>query len=102
MLALILNPIVLAFLVWIVGRSVAEFDFGRMFFIALGVSLAGLFLVTQFDRVQAILMLIPLAALLVYLLMRYCYLTLNQSIIVAVLYFTYQILFDLMLNAAVR
>jgi hypothetical protein len=100
MCGLVLNPAVLCLLVWIVARSTAEFDYGRMFFIALGVGLAGalmsIFIPAPFDLIT----LLPLGALLVFLLIKYCYLTLTQSLIVMGAYFAYQVLFGLLMYLA--
>src|SRR5215510_4118090 len=100
MLGLILNPLVLCLLVWIVARSTAEFDFGRMFFIALGVGLVGAALSWVLGGYLGLLMLIPVGALLIFLLMKYCCLTIQQALIVTGLYFAYQILLVAILTMA--
>ena len=102
MLGLILNPLVLCLLVWIVARSTAEFDFGRMFFIALGVGLASAALnqMVAGHLYLQLLTLLPVAGLLIFLLWKYCYLTLQQALIVTGLYFVYQISISLLVVSA--
>src|SRR5262249_35123678 len=91
MISLVLNPVVLCFLVWLIARGTADIDFGRMFFIALGVGLVGAILGLLVGGFLALLTWVPVLALLVFLRMKYCPLTLEQAGIVSVLYFVYQI-----------
>jgi hypothetical protein len=102
MIALLLNPLVLCLLVWVVARSSAEFDFPRMFFIAVGVGLLGAALGALVEGYLVLLTLIPVAALLVFLLMKYCCLTLGQALVVTGLYFAYQILFIVAMDRILR
>ncbi|MCI0684674.1 MAG: hypothetical protein L0Y71_21465 [Gemmataceae bacterium] len=92
MLGLFLNPLVLCVLVWLVARGTADIDFGKMFFIALGVGIVGT-LAAMFlgGGYVGLLALIPILGLLLFLLMKYCYLTLQQGLIVTGLYFLYQV-----------
>ena len=41
MLFLFLNPAILCVLVWLVARGSTDIEFGKMFFIALAVSISG-------------------------------------------------------------
>ncbi len=102
MIGLLLNPLVLCILVWIVARSTADIDFGKMFFIAVGVGLVGAALNVAVGGYLALLTVIPVAALLVFLLMKYCGLTLQQALIVTGLYFAYQILFVVAFEMALK
>lgn len=100
MLALILNPLVLCVLVWLVARGTAEIDFAKMFFIALGVGIVGALAVNYFGGGYfGLLALIPFLGILLFLLMKYCYLTLQQGLIVTGLYFLYQLGFAFAIQA---
>jgi hypothetical protein len=73
MLFLFLNPAILCVLVWLVARGSTDIEFGKMFFIALAVTIAGWVLSALVGGgYLALLALIPLMALLAYLLMKYC------------------------------
>ena len=99
MIGLVLNPVVLCALVWLVARGTSEFDFGRMFFIALGVGLAGAAMGMLIeDEYFALLALLPMMGLLVFLLMKFCFVTLQQALIVAGLYFAWQIGFSVLMH----
>lgn len=102
MLSLLLNPVVLCLLVWIVSRGTHEIEFGKMFFIALGVGILGAVLGFVLPGFLGLLSIIPVGALLIFLLMKYCYLTLPQSLVVTVLYFVYQVGFAFALYAMLR
>jgi hypothetical protein len=95
MLGLLLNPLVLCVLVWIVARSTADISFVTMFFIALGVGIVGALLGFVLPGFLGLLSIIPVGLLLVFLLMKYCALTIQQALIVTGLYFAYQILLTL-------
>jgi len=92
MLFLFLNPAILCVLVWLVARGSTDIEFGKMFFIALAVSIVGAVLGKLVgEGYLALLALVPVLALLVYLLMKYCSLTLQQALIVSGLYFAWQV-----------
>jgi hypothetical protein len=100
MLSLFLNPLVLCILVWLVARGTADIEFAKMFFIALGVGIVGALAVNFFGGgYAALLAWIPFLGLLLFLLMKYCYLTLQQGLIVTGLYFLYQIGFTIAILA---
>ncbi len=94
MIALFLNPLVLCALLWLVARNSADFYFAQVFFLALGIGIAGALL----GIFLGILSLIPLAALTVFLLMWYCGITLGQAVLVTALYFAYQVGLSLLLG----
>src|SRR5262245_30653284 len=103
MLALVLNPAVLCVLVWLVARGTAEAEFGKMFFIALAVGLIGEIAGAAFGGWHVFLLaLVPVLALLAYLLMKYCSLTLQQALIVTGLYFAYQVGFMILMEVLLR
>jgi hypothetical protein len=103
MIALLLNPLVLLVLVWLVARDSAEIDFGRMFFIALGVGLAGFAVgMVVDDGYLALLATLPVLGLLVFLLMKYCGVTLQQALVVTGLYFAYQIGFAVLMESLLK
>jgi hypothetical protein len=100
--ALVLHPLVLCLLVWLVARSTAEIGFGRMFLIALVVGVIGAALSAAVGDYLGLLTLIPVGGLLIYLLMKYCAVTLPQALLVTGLYFAYQILFVVLMDLALQ
>ena len=102
MISLLLNPVVLTFLVWLVARRNADIDLAVMFFIALGVGLAGAAASMLVGGFLALLALPPVLGLLVYLLMKYCGVTLQQALIVTGLYFAYQLGFAVLYEFLVK
>jgi hypothetical protein len=103
MIALLLNPVVLCVLVWLVARGTADIDFVRMFFIALGVGLFGAVVgMAVGDSYLALLALLPVLGLLVFLLMKYCCVTLQQALIVTGLYFAYQVAFAVLMGSLLK
>jgi hypothetical protein len=103
MLGLFLNAAILYALVWIVARDTAELDFLVMVLIAIGVSVAGWVLgMAVGDGILGVVAIIPILGLLAFLLMKYCYISLQQALIVTGIYFVYLIGFALLLQPALR
>jgi hypothetical protein len=99
MLGLFLNAAVLCVLVWLVARGTADISFGRMFLIALGVGVANVVAgMIVGGGYLALLASIPVLGLLIFLLMKYCCVTLQQALLVTGLYFIYQVCFAILLN----
>jgi hypothetical protein len=90
--------LVLCVLVAIVGRSNTDFDFPRMFFIALGVGLFAAALNAFVPGAPGVVAIVAACGLLAYLLMH-CGLTLQQALIVTGLYVAYQIGFALLITS---
>src|SRR5262249_57406577 len=97
MLALLLHPLVLCVLVAIVGRSNTDFDFPRMFFIALGVGLFAAALNAFLPGAPGVVAIVAACGLLAYLLMD-CGLTLQQAVVVTGLYVAYHIAFWILVS----
>lgn len=81
MLGIFFSPIILWVLLYLVARHTAELDLGVVFFVSLGITIAGWFLVEAFGTVPGFAAQAILAG---YLLMRFCCLTLMQMVIVVV------------------
>jgi hypothetical protein len=74
-----------------------------MFFIALGVGIVGAVAgMAVGGGYFALLALLPVLGFLVFLLMKYCSVTLQQALIVAGLYFAYQVGFAALLESLLK
>ena len=99
MIGLLLNPLVLCVLLWLVARGSADIEYGRVFFISLGVSIVGVAIAALAGGgFVALVALLPVLGLLAFLLMRYCCVSLQQALIVTGLYFAYQIAFPILVG----
>src|SRR5260370_18018733 len=89
MIALLLNPVVLCVLVWLVARGTADIDFPMMFFIALGVGIvgavAGMGVGGGSFSPPA---LFPGLGLLVFSLLKYFSVSLQQALLLTARYFS--------------
>jgi len=90
---LVLHPLVLCAILYLVSRGTAEADFPRVFFLSLGIGLASSLLGHVLGDVLGILTVIPLLAIAVFGLMKYCYVTLNQALISIAVFFGYLVAF---------
>jgi hypothetical protein len=103
MFGLFLNAAILYLIVWLVARHTAELEFWVMFLIALGVGLAGWGIgLALGGGYLTLLGLIPVLGLLVFLLMKFCYISLQQALIASGIYFAYQIGYMLFIMATIR
>ena len=91
MLALFLDPLVLCLAVWIVARSNGEYEFVHMFYISFAVTLAAVFLQVMVGGALGWAGLAVVLVLLIFSLMKYCYLTLSQACIVTGVYIVYRV-----------
>ena len=89
--SLVLHPIVLCVLLWVVARKNANLEFANVFFICLAISVASTFAQLKFYPDFGTMAFVPIALGSVFLLMRYCYTTLVQSIIVMGLFVAWQV-----------
>lgn len=103
MCGLILDPLMLFLFVAIVARTQADLDYPKIFFIAVGVGLFDASLnIAVGGGFLSLFMLIPVGALLTFLLMKYIDLALQQPLIFTGLYFAYQILFVVLIQLVLR
>jgi len=93
---LFLHPLVLCGLLWLIARHNAEFSFARVFFVALGIGLAGIVAGAALGPGLGLLALLVMAGVCVYFLMKFCYTTLGQALATTGLYFVYQVAFVLL------
>jgi hypothetical protein len=91
-----LSILVLWLILYIVAKHNAVLDFRSIVFVSIGLGV-GSFLIHLFlFPIISYFALIPIALFSIWVLMRYCYLTLKQASIVLVLY----IIADVLLDAA--
>jgi hypothetical protein len=80
MLSLFMDPAVLCLLLYVITKGQAEADFGRVFFVCLGIGLGSAAIALALGPMIGFFALVPVLALGVFLLMRFCYTSLPQSI----------------------
>ena len=91
MLSLFIDPAVLCVLLYIITKGEAEADFGRVFFVSLGIGLGAAAIVAALGAALGLLALIPVFALGVFMLMKFCYASLPQSAAVLGIFAVYKI-----------
>ncbi len=96
MIALVLHPLVLCAILYLVSRGTAEADFPRVFFLSLGIGLASSLLGLVLGETLGVLTVIPVLAIAVFALMKYCYVTLNQALLTVAVFFGYLVAFQLL------
>ena len=89
MIGLALNTAVLLVIMWIIAKNNAEFSFLTTVLVIVGINICGalLSLIHPLAGLLAYFIILPLA------LVRYCYLSIIQGLIVAVIYFVWLIAF---------
>ena len=89
MIGLALNTVALLGIMWIVAKNNAEFSFLTTVLVIVGINICGalLSLIHPLAGLVAYFIILPLA------LVRYCYLSIIQGLIVAVIYFVWLIAF---------
>lgn len=88
--SLVLHPIVLCLLLWVIARKNANLEFANVFFICLAISAASMFAELKLYPEFGTVVYLPTAALSIFLLMRYCYTNLIQSVLVLGLFAAWQ------------
>jgi len=88
MIAVFVNPVILCVLLYLVARHNAEYDFGTVFFVSLGITIAGWFFVAFVGPIIGLVGQLVLAG---YLLVRFCYVTLKQAVIVLAAFLACQV-----------
>ena len=91
--SLFLHPAVLCLIIWIVARKNAEFGFATVFFVALAFGLGSSFIILRFAETLGAFVVLPALAIGVFLLMRFCYTSLGQSVVILILFAIYQYAF---------
>ncbi len=82
MIGLFLDPAILCLLLYLFARHNAEFDFLRVFFITLGIGVGGAVIFMALAPSIGLLSLIPVFLLALFLLMKFCYVSLKQGVII--------------------
>ena len=85
----VFNTVVLCFLIWLVARKTAQFDFATVFFVTLAITMTSIvlpFAAPEHENYHPLV----IGALAIVLLMRFCYINILQAAIVFVLYLVVQ------------
>ena len=99
MIGIFVNPVILCVLLYLVARHNAEYDFGTVFFVSLGVTISGFFAVALVGPILGGIVQLALAG---YLLVRFCYVTLKQTIIVLIAFVACQLVLAYALARTLR
>ena len=89
MIGLALNTVALLGIMWMVAKNNAEFSFLTTVLVIVGINICGALLgfIHPLAALLAYFIILPLA------LVRYCYLSIKQGFIVAIMYFVWLIAF---------
>ena len=99
MIQLFLDPLVLMALIWGVTRQNMEGAFFRLFHVSLGIGLGSVYVVKLTSPFLGGMSLVPCLCLAVIILMKFCYTTLQQSVVIAVLFGAWKFGFDLLVSS---
>jgi hypothetical protein len=94
LLSLFLHPVVLCILLWIVARKNANLEFATVFFICLAITIGSTIAAVKLYPDLGSLTFVPIAVASIFLLMRFCYTSLVQSIIVLALFGGWQLAYN--------
>jgi len=86
MIGLFLKAVILMGIVWLVDRKNTELEFAPMFLIALAISVASLVLTHLLGEALGVFVLVPVAVVAALLVIRFCYVTVKQGVLIAVLF----------------
>lgn len=92
--SLFVHPIVLCLLLWVIARKNANLEFANVFFICLAISIASSVAAVKFYPEFGEATFVPIALLSIYLLMRYCYTNLVQTILILGLFAAWQVAYS--------
>jgi len=98
MIGLFIHPLVLCAILYVVSRGNAAADFPRVFFVALGIGIASAFVRATLGETLGVLTVIPVLAIALFLLIKFCYVSLTQGLIAVAVFFGYLIGFGLLMD----
>lgn len=98
MLALLINPLIVMFLLWLFARHEAELSYVRIFLVISVLTIVVFLIGIQHPLVALVcyIVLLPIA------ITRFLYVTLPKAIIVTVLFLVWQLLFNLAFSYITR
>ena len=91
MLALLINPLIVMFLLWLFARHEAELSYAKLLCIVAGITLFVLLVASQ----KPILGLIAYVVLIPIALVRFCFVSLSKASVITVLFLAWQIAYNL-------
>jgi hypothetical protein len=98
MLALVINPLIIMFLLWMFARHEAELSYINILLVTLGLTMLALLIGFQYRFMG----LVVYIALLPMALTRFCYVSFLKASIVTVLFLGWQLLFSFAVTSILR
>jgi hypothetical protein len=92
--ALFIDPLVLMVTLWAVARHNAEYSYPTLLLISIGLAIVGIVL----SFLIGLFAVIPLFGLMLWVLMRFCYVTLTQALIVTAIFIAFKIALAIVLS----